>query len=293
MANEVMNNLITTSLPYNKEAIVGKLAKLDLAHSNNIVTTSYDARLMKTTSVSDKYFLFDFPQFVENMMPAIENYINPSNYKIHFSGGRQEIRLIGDKVEINGDVFYRMLSILNSTDKSRSLQMNMGLLRLVCTNGMFASVADEAVSIRGKHFKASLPEKIETFTEGISRFVEITNNQTEVFANLIGKTISYRELANLLIRDQKTQDVLDWKVNKLNRFAHKLLFSQTDRLADVTLEQRTLLESSNNIIIAGATDIEIPAYQAVNCWTEIFRSEDSSKMKRESQRILSLVDMLA
>jgi len=291
-----MDHIITTSLPYTNSTLVDKVGKLSIVHNtnNNVVTTLYDNSVIREKEVSNRYFTFDFPQFVQGVLPAIEQYVNPSNYILNFKGGQQEIRLIGDEVNINGDVFFKMLSIVNSTDKSRSLQMNMGLLRLVCTNGMFKQVDDEAVSIRGKHFKSSLPEKIEKFTTGIERFSEITLNQLDGLASLIGKKVSYRQLINELIRDQKTRDILDWRMYYANRFANKLLSSQTDGILNPTELQKELLSNVQNIAYDRVVgDFDIDAYQVVNCWTEIFRNEDSSKIKRESHKIISLVETLS
>jgi len=288
--SRAMNQIISASLPYNHTKVLEKINKLDVKQNGLTVTTTYDDKLLKETEVSNKYYTFNFPAFVGNILPEVENYFTPSNYLLRMVGGRQELRLIGEELKINGDTFYRMLSILNSTDKSRALQMNMGLLRLVCTNGAMVSVNGEVVQVKGKHYKASLPDKIENFSEGLQRFKTITNQQREVLSDLLGSKVSYRELANALVRN-KDNDVVESKVKKLSRFAGKLLTSDTDRLYKVTEEQRNILLKPELVLHSkDSGDIEIDKYTAYNCWTEMFRSNDTGKIKRECDRIISLLN---
>lgn len=285
-----MDKIITSSSPYNRAKVIDAINKLEVEQAGLTVTTSYNDRVLKEAQVSDKYFTFDFPNFVGNIIPQVENYFTPSNYLLRMIGGRQELRLIGEEMKINGETFYRMLSILNSTDKSRALQMNMGLLRLICTNGAFASVNGETVSIKGKHYKASLPDKIEDFTLGIERFKVITNQQKELLSDLLGTKVSYRAIANALVRN-KANEVVESKLKKLTRLSNKLLTSDTDRLLTITEEQRNLLLKPELVLYSKETgDLEIDAYRLFNCYAEIFRSTDSGKIKRECDKMFGLIN---
>lgn len=288
MAN-AMEKIITASLPYNRAKVIESMNKLSVEQVGHAVMTSYDDRLLKEAHVSDKYLMFDFPNFVGELIPRVENYFTPSNYLLRMIGGRQELRLIGEQMKINGEVFYRMLSILNSTDKSRALQMNMGLMRLVCTNGMTVGVPNESIQIRGKHYKSSLPDKIEGFSIGIERFKTITNNQKEIISDLLGKKVSYRTVANALVRN-KEGEVVDSKMKKLNRLASKLLTSETDQLLNMSDEQRDLLNKPELVIYhKDKGDLELDAYKLFNCYSEIFRANDTGKIKRECDRMIGII----
>lgn len=270
-----------------------KLNKLHVEQVGLTVSTSYEDKLLKETNVSNKYYTFDFPTFIGNIMPEVEEYFTPSNYLLRMVGGRQELRLIGEEMKINGDTFYRMISVLNSTDKSRALQMNMGLLRLVCTNGLFAGVPGESVQIKGKHYKASLPEKIENFTNGLERFAAITSQQKQLVSDLLGLKVSYKSIANALCRNE-ANEVVNSKVRKLSRLAGKLLTSDTDRLQTVTDEQRTILMQPELVLHdKNSADMDIDAYRLMNCYTEIFRANDSGKIARETNRILGLINTVS
>jgi len=84
--------------------------------------------------------------------------------------GTQELRLIGEEVIINGDKYQKMFNILNSTDKSRALQLNVGLIRWICTNGMVIAVEDEYSGFKTKHFKSTMPGKVEEFIKSLDSF---------------------------------------------------------------------------------------------------------------------------
>lgn len=287
-----MNKFISASLPYNRTKVLDGLNKLEVEQTGLTVVTSYNDHVLKETQVSPKYYTFDFPNFVAGVIPAVEQYFTPSNYLLRMIGGRQEIRLFGEEMKINGETFYRMLSIVNSTDKSRALQMNMGLLRLVCSNGAMVSAPGEAVSIKGKHYKASLPDKISDFTEGLERFKTITTQQKEILSDLLGEKVSYRQLANTLVRNE-ANEVVDSKVKMLSRFAGKLLTSNTDRVLNVTEEQRNLLMQPELVLYSkDSGDLEIDKYTAFNCYTEIFRANDTSKIKRECDRIMGIMNTI-
>lgn len=291
MAN-AMNQIISASLPYDRTRVIDAINKLEVEQIGLMVETSYDNKVLKQTEVSNKYFTFDFPHFVSGIIPEVENYFTPSNYLLRMIGGRQELRLIGEEVRINNETFYRMLSILNSTDKSRALQMNIGLMRLICTNGMVASVAGECITIKGKHYKASLPDKIGGFITGLERFKSITEQQAEIFSNLLGNMVSYRAVANALVRNEDNE-VVEGKLKKLNRFAGKLMTSDTDRLSTITEEQRNLLMKPELVLYSKTSgDLEIDAYKALNCYSEIFRANDSGKQKRECDRIMGILNTL-
>lgn len=108
--------------------------------------------------------------------------------------------------------------------------------------------------------------------------------------SLSNKFVSFRDIVNNLGVDR--DGVLDYnKLRNVQRYVNKLMFSTTDRLEKISDEQIELLNNVNLIMDKkfNNIDIEFPASQAVNCWTEIFRASDSSIIKRETNRILQLI----
>jgi hypothetical protein len=274
--------------PYNKQILQEKLNKINISQEGSYILTKYDDRVISDTKVSNLYQIFDFKEFSKNILNEIENYFMPEFQQISIYSGRQELRLLGEEVIVNGDKYHKMFNLLNSTDKSRSLQINIGLMRLVCTNGMIVGLENEYSNIRVKHFKATLPEKIEEFNNSMKNFNVSIEKQCGVIESLNNKFISFKELAQKLIWDEKLEENSDSKILKLRSFAKKLLNSDTDRLDSLNLEQTKFLKNPQNYLDK-EIDIEIPAYKAFNCYIECYREYDSATMNLETNRLLQLI----
>jgi hypothetical protein len=276
---------------YDKENIFSTLDKLKLSQKENNILTHFDGRLIANTLVTEKYELFDFPTFAKDVVEQVENYFTPETYNLRITKGTQELRLIGEEVLINGDRYSKMFNILNSTDKSRALQLNVGLIRFICSNGMVVAAEGEDYSgLKTKHFKNSLPEKVKIFVDSLDTFDMNIQKQSEIIENLNGRFVSFKELATKLALDEDGI-MNDNKAFKLRAFAKKLLTSETDKLVDLHSDQITLLKNANLFLNPDfdKVDIQMSAYNALNCWTEVYRNYDSSILKRETNRILELV----
>ena len=275
---------------YDKNTIFGTLDKLKLTQKENNILTHFDNRLIANTLVTKKYELFDFPTFAKDVVEQVENYFTPETYNLRITKGTQELRLIGEEVLINGDRYSKMFNILNSTDKSRALQLNVGLIRFICTNGMVVAADDEYAGLKTKHFKNSLPEKVKTFVDSLDTFDMNINAQAEVIEKLQGRFVSFKELAEKLSLDEHGV-MNNNKALKLRAFAKKLMSSETDKLSNLHSDQSNILRNANLFLNPEYknVDIEMSAYSAMNCWTEVYREYDSSILKRETNRILELV----
>jgi hypothetical protein len=274
--------------PYNKESLQEKISRISITQEGNYVITKYDNKVIADIKVSDLYQVFDFKNFSMNVIDQVENYFMPQFQQITIYSGRQELRLVGEEVIVNGDKFYKMFNLLNSTDKSRSLQINIGLMRLICTNGAVISVKDEYSNIKVKHFKSTLPEKIEEFNNSMKNFNVCIEQQCVILDSLRNKIISFKDIANKLVWDEKLEEISDTKMLKLKAFAKKLLGSNTDKLDKLTSEQMKFLKNPQNYLDKNI-DIEVPAYKAFNCYVECYREYDSATMNLETNRILSLI----
>ena len=126
--------------------------KLELIRNGNNIITRFGGTQISTSTVTEKYELFDFPDFAKGIVREVGSYFSPERYQLRITKGQQELRLIGEEVIINGDAYSKMFNILSSSDKSRALQLNIGLIRFICTNGMVIAVDDEYSGFKTKHF---------------------------------------------------------------------------------------------------------------------------------------------
>jgi hypothetical protein len=274
---------------YDKNAILDTLDLLKINQEGNNVLTHYNGRLISNEAVSNKYQVFNFSNFAKNVIDKIDDYFTPEKYSLTIAKGQQEIRLVGEDVIINGDIYKKMFNILNSTDRSRALQLNIGLMRQICTNGMVVSVKDKSTSMYVKHFKNSLPATVETFVSTLENFDVTINNQILTLESLVGSYTSFQKIANALAVGEDGI-IKAHNLNRLRAFAKKLAESHTDSVDSLTYEQTRLLRDPQLFNTEYKdVDIELDSYKALNCYTEVFRNYDSGVLRRETNRILQLV----
>lgn len=278
------------TLPYNEEKILDKLSKLQIEQKGNTVFTYFDNRLISNSDVTDIYQVFDFATFAKNITPKVKEYFTPNEYLLRIVGGVQELRLIGDAIDLNGEKYLKMFNILNSTDNSRALQCNIGLIRFICSNGMVIADKDNYAGFKVKHYVEKLDEKVDIFLNQLPNFNIEFEKQLSIINQLNNKFVSFKEIAAKLALDEDGV-INDSRANKLRAFSKKLLTSETDRLEVLNNDQIKLLNNSTLFQNSefDKIDVEITANKVVNCWTEVYRNYDSSVIKRETNRIIELV----
>lgn len=278
---------------YNKEEIFNILDNLSIVKEGSNVITKYHGKLISNVVVSEQYEVFDFTNFAKDVIDEIENYFTPEKYKLRITQGQQELRLIGEDVLINDDVFSKMFNIVNSTDKSRALSLNVGLMRLVCSNGMVVKVDEEFEQVRVKHYKTKLPTKVLQFVENISNFDISINKQSSALEKISGKIVSFKDIAKKLLIN-KDGIVTNHASNRIRAFAKNIQSSKSDAIKNLTNEQRFTLNNVQRLILdqtfSNYEDIIMDAYVALNLYTEIYNKLDSTVLKRETNRFMDLIN---
>jgi seryl-tRNA synthetase len=152
-------------------------------------------------------------------------------------------------------------------------------------------IAVEHNSIKTKHLKSTLDSKINSFYENIQNFNHVISNQKEILNSLQNKMVSYLDISKELLKVKENDESnIENKMLKVKAFSRKLLTSITDRLENLNVGQIEILNNTNLILKNNLTDIEIPAHKAFNNYIEVYRSFDSTILKRETDRILSIIN---
>lgn len=276
---------------YNKEDIVETLNNLQIKRNNNVVETFFNNRIIASSEVSDKYEIFDFSPFAEKMVEQVENFFTPEEYSLRIRKGEQELRLLGEEIKINGESYYKMFNVLNSSDKSKALQINIGLLRRNCVNGLVIGDDNSFAHLKTKHYKKSLGNKIPIFERDIQKFNVSIDYQSSLIESLANKDVSYYEICREFLDIDGEDDVKDSNIFKLVSLGKKLFGSRTDRIKELTMEQVAFINNPYDWIKNNKTgiDLELKASQIFNCYTELWRSYDSSVMNRETTKIVGIL----
>jgi hypothetical protein len=198
-------------------------------------------------------------------------------YKFRLKSGIQELTLISDEVEINKTSFYKSFYILNSSDKSRRLNMNMGLYRADNNSYVVGSIRNLTLST--KHL-TGVTKKAEEVSQTID--IETFDEQIEAIKSLVGQRVLLSKVREIIVDK-------DLQINhrKFDALKNSLRYSQSVKMDALTKYQlNTLCTTSENLIIDHKNDFSIDAYKIFNCYIQVFSNQDSYVVKKETEKIL-------
>lgn len=260
---------------YNEKSLFDKIDALKIYKQDNFVITKYYDRVINTTKVSDRYEIFDISSFLKNKISNISTNFNIYYYKFIVRKGTQELVLLSDKVDINGSIYYKSFFILNSTDKSRKLNLNLGLYR--SDNNTYLISGINNMSLTKKHLTGvtKLAEEASISING-----ETFNDQISSLKSLVGERIMLSKLKEVIVdKDQQINH------QKFDAFKNQILYSNLQLSRD---QQNLLRTRSTSINITYTNDFSIDAYLAFGFYMQIFRTQDSYIVKKETEKILKI-----
>jgi hypothetical protein len=247
-------------IPYTKEELLKKIDSISISRVGNQIITKYFDRVINTTLVSDRYEVFDIGSYMKSKIDQITNNFNISYYKLRVRKGIQELTLISEGVDINNTIYYKTFFILNSSDRSRKLNINLGLYRADNNSYFISKVKNLSVC---KRHTSGVTQVAEDVSHSIDS--ETFDEQIEGIKSLIGERVM---LSNL--------------------FKKSLLYSLTDRLSGLTTNQKIFLSTPSIKEVPDSEDFNIDAYTAFNCYIQIFSNSDSYIVKKETEKILKI-----
>jgi hypothetical protein len=261
---------------YNKSDLFQKIDALEIFREGSQIITKYFGRVVNNTPVSDKYEVFDIRSFMKSKIELLESNFNISFYNFRMKGGIQELILLSDEVEIAGSNYHKAFFILNSSDKSRRLNMNLGLYQ--ADNGVYLVNSIKNFSLTTKHLKG-ITDKAEVASSHID--VETFDEQIKSIQSLVGERVMISQVRNIIIdKDQKVNH------NKFDAFKNVLRWNHSK---DFTKSQLgVLMTPSENLNIESYNDFSIDAFRVFLAYMNVFRNQDSYVVKRETEKILKI-----
>ena len=258
---------------YNRLELIDSIKSISIERVGECIVTKYNGCTVNTTIVSNLYEIFDIRSFLLEKIDNIESNFNISYYKLHIKGGIQELTLLSDSVEINDNIYYKSFFILNSSNKSRKLNMNMGLYR---KDGLYLIYGANNMSISKKHLSGvtKAAENVSTSIDG-----ETFKTQIECIRSLVGEKVLLSNLRNIIV--DKDQQINHTKFNNLkSRIISSIKLNREDYL--------TLRTDSTNLSITKDNDISLDAHLIFNLYMDMFKNQDSYIVKKESDKILKI-----
>lgn len=269
---------------FNKLNLIKRLNNLEIKTENGVIATYIrDKKVCEWTPKSPNYVPVNFKDISKSFISKVGEKLELENMELKLYKGIQELKLFGDRFEINGEVYQKMATLLSSTDGTRNLQVRFGLFRQICTNGMLS--CKKGVKFSSRHLSTSegFNEMLEMNT-GIETMVEEIQALEDTLRGSLDQTISLSEIKKGLVTPEGKN------AQKYLSFITKLISSKTDRIENLTTDQIKAMRDKDIMLSEDIKfDLEIPKYKAIQCYTELFRKHDTSIIAKETERILEIV----
>lgn len=264
---------------WNKEQLFNIIDQINIFRQGEQVITKLGNTVINVTNVSNRYEVFDIRSFMKSKIEQIEANFPIHFYKFRLKSGVQELTLISDEVEINNTPYYKSFYILNSSDKSRRLNMNMGLYRADNNSYVVGSIRN--LSLSKKHLKG-----VTKLAEEVSQSIDIEtfDEQISAIQSLVGQRVMLSKVREIIVDK-------DLQINhrKFDALKNSLRHSPTDRMAALNKSQiDTLATPSETLHIDSKNDFLVDAYQVFNCYIQVFSRQDSYVVKKETEKILKI-----
>lgn len=260
---------------YNKADLFTKIDAIEIFQQGVQVVTKYFGNVINTTPVSNRYEIFDIRFFMKSKIDYIESNFNITFSNLRVRGGIQELILLSDQVEIAGISYYKAFFILNSSDKSRRLSMNLGLYQ--ADNGTYLVSNIKNFSLITKHLKG-ITDKAEVAAQNID--VETFDEQINSIRSLVGERVMMSQVRNIIVdKDQKVNH------NKFDALKNSLRWNSKK----LTKEQVAfLMTPSEKLNITPEIDFSLDAFHIFLAYMNVFRNQDSYVVRKETEKILKI-----
>ena len=261
---------------YNKQDLFHKIDSIEITQSGNVVVTKYFGRVINNTNVSERYEIFDIRGFMKSKIEYLESNFNITFSNLRIRGGIQELILLSDQVEIAGINYYKAFFILNSSDKSRRLSMNLGLYQ--ADNGTYLVNTIKNFSLITKHLKG-ITTKAEFATQNLD--VETFDEQINSIRSLVGERVMLSQVRNIIIdKDQKVNH------NKFDALKNILRWNYSKGLTKTQIG--VLMTPSEKQNIDPSIDFSFDAFHIFQAYMNVFRNQDSYVVRKETEKILKI-----
>lgn len=274
---------------FNKQDLFKFIDKFEIEMNGDILVTKFNGNTVKTVSVSKRYEIFDFRKYMKNKINAISDNFEINQYSSYFTGGIQEIRLYSDQVTIGEDVYEKCFYFLNSTDKTRVLNMNLGFY---CrTKNVYLAFTKSEFSLRKKH----LTGVTEAANNVSMKFDEQPfDDEIKSIKSLLNHSVKLSKIQEILIATERDSDT-----NSSGHLRFEAFKNVLERRMRTNKHEQMILRTSSESLEAKYSgkdadkyDFYVDAYDAFVIYTSLFVNRDAYVIAKETERIMSITQQM-
>lgn len=261
---------------YDKNQLLKNIEALDIYQEGNTVVTKWFGVVKSVCKVSKLYEIFDVKNFMREKVDFIEKNFDIKLSYFRVFRGIQELVLVSDEVEIGGLSFHKSFFILNSSDKSRRLSLQLGLIQ--SSDGTCFINSIKNFNLVTKHIKG-ITHKAQTTAENFD--IETFDEQIESIRKILGERVMFSQVKNIIVDE-------DLGVNHAKFNAFKSSFRYTFQ-SKLTREQISLLMiPSDKLTISKEQDFAMDAFDIFRIYMNVFKNEDSYIVRKETEKIFKI-----
>jgi hypothetical protein len=265
---------------YSKEELVRKINKLDIYNVGNSIITKYDGRIISTSDVSDRYEIFDIKSYLLSKIEQIEQNFTIHKYSFTIKGGVQRLILLSDEIDLEQFKFHKSFFIINSSNRSRKLSFNLGLYSKL--DNLFF-INGESISFSKKHLKG-VTKAAEESTSKLND--ETFTEQIEMIKKLLNHSVKLSNLQKAIIGEDPTVKINHTKFDALK--SNLIYLSGRGKLRLNNSQISILKKQSSDLSNHNFEDFYLDAFVCFIAYLQLFATQDSHIIKKESERILNI-----
>ena len=255
-------------IEYDKVSLFEKIDKISIDRVGNQVITKFGNNVISTAKVSKRYEVFDIKSYLRSKIDMIEKNFKISEYFFYVKKGVQELILLSDEVEINEMRFQKSFFILNSSDRSRKLNFNIGLFSK--TNNIYII---KNIGLSKKHLNG-VTEIAEESIKNIND--EVFSEQIDMMRSLVGHKVLLSNIKKIIVNDP------DVNVNHMKFDSFKNYFLNRYCLHE---DQLKILKAPSKDLNTDNNDFYLDAFSVFYTYMKLFSDQDSHVIRRETEKI--------
>jgi hypothetical protein len=263
--------LIPEHKPYNRSEIFKELESVHCILNEAENETYHHGKLIRNFYVGDKFKNFDFVSFFKDITSGLEKIYSIDVYTLKIYSGIQELKLMHSPFIIDGDRYYQCLTILNSTDTTKTLQIVPCLYKIDGCVTMVMSI--DTIMEQARHYSLSIETKTSEVVDKLHKLHIMYDRQMEILKSMKSKKLKMSSVANSY-KDKPTDNY------KFNSFRYRLKISEHNSI-EIDDNFQKLLDASINFIAEKKYDYILEYYKSFVCYAEVFRNRDIHEIKRE------------
>lgn len=259
------------------ECCVSKLLNdFKIENDNKEIKIYLDDDNIITTTHIDKTLFFQSPVFKDFIINTQNYNIKPLFANIKVKDEYYEMGIIGETININGELYFKYILISDSIDNKLALQTNIGLLHQNTNNIIVSTYNDNVVTNKWRF-------RTDNFNDSFNNIDNTIEKYAETLKKLYELKTSYKKFVEKIVEYDENKKI---KVN-IRHILYKL--NKIVKAKYIQDENLKLALKSPETFLASNLDFTINSNLLFQYYIGLFQDQNIVTIIRESNRSLEMI----